>query len=213
MSSDGGINPAESTELYRRSSTGDEAALHALLIRESEWLRKQVKVRIPDLVRREADTGDVVQEVAMRILRTATPIRFQSQQQFRSYLCTVVCNALNSIASRFLTEKRDAGRERRACGDDDIYGADRPVDSVTRPDDRAARDETVQLVETATDLMPGPMQDLVNLRVRDDLSFAEIGRMLDISDQGAKKRFNTALRTLRATMEALHADALHSLLD
>jgi RNA polymerase sigma factor (sigma-70 family) len=195
--------------LFARSGEGDPAAVRELLARHVDWVRGHVRGRLTPPMRRECDTNDVVQDVMVRVLKTRTPISFRGPEQFRAYVACVVGRTLASIAGRHLAHKREAARERElVTGILDGSLGERPAKDVTRPDDRASRAELVDLLLAAVDLLEGPEQDVLWLRLREGMEYRALGVRLGIAEDAVRMRFRRAVEHLFAKFTLLRANRI-----
>ncbi|MCB9871385.1 MAG: sigma-70 family RNA polymerase sigma factor [Planctomycetes bacterium] len=208
-----GIDPATAS-LLSRAREGDDDALHALIETHIDWLAERVHRRLGGLARRNADTGDIVHDVLVRILTSQTPLRFTGQEQFRTYLEQVIVNTLRSTAGRHKRACRDVARE-QAGWTESLFAAEDslPVASVTRPEERAARAEDSEWLLAALDLLEGHDQDLVWLRARDGLPFRDIANRLGLSEDAARMRFSRILRKLYRNLKQLRSGRLTAVLE
>ena len=104
--------PNSTLVLLGRLHEGDERALGELLARDLDWIRAFVHARLSGVVRDHADTGDVVSDVALRVLKHGPRFQLSDREQFRGLLARIVINCLRSHAGR-------AGRAPRALGGGD----------------------------------------------------------------------------------------------
>ena len=92
-------NKAESSfELVRRACAGDRDAEDAVCTRYLPRLHAWARGRLPRGARPAMDTGDVVQEVLIRAIRSFPSFEPQHQGSFPAYLRTILANRLNDLA-------------------------------------------------------------------------------------------------------------------
>lgn len=107
-------------------------------------------------------------------------------------------NWIYAIASRLMVDK---WRKEPARGDPDA--ADAVPDPAPDPARRArAADDLRRAVAALCDL-PCDTREVVALRVWDDLSFADIGRVLGIREDAAKMRFSRGISAVRGALLTL----------
>ncbi len=202
----------EERELLRRVAAGDRSALGELLTRCLPWIRDRLHARIPDVARRDGDTCDHVQEVALDVLEAGTTLSFESIAQFRTWLYTVIKNRLYSSVDYHLRQKRDAGREKPLLSGSHAFGTRHPIKDVTTPGERVARSERRAWIRAAMELLEGPEQDILLLRHEHDLSYPKIADRFEITEDAARMRFNRAATRLAAVMERLRRGGLNEIL-
>lgn len=199
----------DTAALFARAGGGDEQAIAALLVRHRQWIEERVHRGMSPVVRREADTEDVVQQVMIRVLRAGNPVRVATAAQFHAFMAVVVDNALRSVAGRYTTQRRDARRE-RALDTGVLLGrrGEKPVDEISEPVERAARRELEAVLHCAMDLLPPLDQDVLWLLYRDELPVVRVAQIVGLKESGVRMRRDRALRKLKRKVGLLLADRL-----
>ncbi len=85
--------------------------------------------------------------------------------------------------------------------DDRMLGMESVPDSQPTPEARVEEDELQAVLISAINALPEKFREVVRLRYTADLSFAEIGKILDIPEATAKTHFHRAKPLLRATLQ------------
>jgi len=129
-----------------------------------------------------ADAEDIVQEAFVRFWR-----RQHSIENRALLYATVRSTALDRLRS----DQRRARREAMAA-DDSAETFDPPF---------LAMDEGQQLLAAAVERLPNEQREVLVLKIWNDLTFAEIGNVLEISQNTAASRYRYALGTLRKTLQ------------
>ena len=129
-----------------------------------------------------ADAEDIVQEAFVRFWR-----RQHSIENRALLYATVRSTALDRLRS----DQRRARREAMAA-DDSEETFDPPF---------LAMDEGQQLLAAAVERLPNEQREVLVLKIWNDLTFAEIGNVLEISQNTAASRYRYALGTLRKTLQ------------
>lgn len=166
--------------LAEQAKSGEASAKDELARRHLVILRRVVRRYV-----REDDAEDVAQKAMMRALDKIDS--FRGESSFRSWLHRVAINvALNHV--------RDSKRDRAS----EIDEADLITNTLgtQRLVAREAKERLVRLVEE----LPEKQRATVKLRLFGELSFAEIGKELGISEDSAKVNFHHALKRLRAEL-------------
>jgi RNA polymerase sigma factor (sigma-70 family) len=121
------------------------------------------------------EAADVFQETFLAALRAYPSLR--SARNLKGWLFTIARN-----------KAFDAHRRRRR----------RPVPTVELPEDAdLASFEPAHPVWTAVAALPERQRDAVVLRYVADLSYAEVGEVLGVSEEAARQHASTAVRSLR----------------
>jgi RNA polymerase sigma-70 factor (ECF subfamily) len=173
--------------LIARARTGDREAQELLVAR---YVRDVygATVRIlgdPDLAQ------DAAQDAFVNALRGLA--RFRGESSFRTWLLRIAFNSARSVARR-----RGRRREVALTLVENAAGTepDAATGAVTR--DESAR--AARLLER----LPPKQRMAVTLRINQDLSYAEIGRILDCTEGAARVNYHLGIKRLR---ELLHDEA------
>jgi RNA polymerase sigma-70 factor, ECF subfamily len=130
--------------------------------------------------RSAADAEDVVQEAFVRFWRK------QHRLDNRPLLYATV----RSIALDFL--RRDRRREQREAAFGEGEESVRPAFQI--------EDESQRSLAAAVAILPNEQREVLVLKVWNDLTFAEIGSVLGISQNTAASRYRYALAALKKTL-------------
>lgn len=165
--------------LVSRIRAGDPAARAALVRRVEPLLLRFAHGRIPQLLRHEQDTADLVQMTWLRVLDKIEQLALDKPGDFFSYLRTVLMNALREAL-------RKHGRSRiDVHGDDLAVAHDLPAENVA-PDDWLA-------YEQALSALPADARVLVLMRFEFGMSFAEIAEEFGDTPDAMRMRVNRAI--------------------
>lgn len=189
--------------LLQRARGGDRAAIHALIERNLDWLRDQVRRRLRGGgLRRELDSADLVQDVVVSLLGAGSAMAVRDEEHFRALLVRVVDADVHDRLRWAGRERRDRGRETPLSVDG---GApeERPLDSITRPSQYADRSERVAWVRVAMLRLPPDDQLLLQRRIWQQQPFAQIAAECAITEDAARMRTNRALARLAQAVAAL----------
>ena len=129
-----------------------------------------------------ADAEDIVQEAFVRFWR-----RQHSIENRALLYATVRSTALDRLRS----DQRRARREAVAAHDS----------AETFEPPFFAMDEGQQLLAAAVERLPNEQREVLVLKIWNDLTFAEIGNVLEISQNTAASRYRYALGALRKTLQ------------
>lgn len=181
MQPGGGRLTDEDSVLVEKAKQGDRAARGELARRQLPLVARLVRRYVP-----EHDAEDVAQRAVMRALDKLDT--FRGESSFRSWVHRIAVNvALNHVRDR----RRDQGQ---------------PVDEadlITNTLGTArlvAREAKARLLEAVTELPP-KQRISVELRLFQELSFAEVADKMGISEDSAKANFHHAMKRLRAALE------------
>ena len=165
--------------LVGRCRAGDAAARAALIARIDPLLRRFARGRVPQLLRHEQDTADLVQSTSLRVLDRLGGISLQGPGDFFAYLRTVLINALREALRRQGASPIDFDADAESATS--ILAA-----SNVDPDDWLAYEQSLAA-------MPPDHRVVVLMRYEFGMSFAEIAAELGETPDAVRMRMNRAI--------------------
>ena len=160
----------------RRAARGDRDAFARLVTR---YQRPLVSFAYRYLGHRE-DAEDAAQEAFVRVYFSLA--RLRQPERFGTYLFATALNVC----------RRRAQSQPRATGPDDTV--------VATPDAAVERRAEHDRLLAAIGALPEEYRSVVSLRVEDELSFAEIGRIVGAEEGTCRVRFHRAKEMLRTAL-------------
>jgi RNA polymerase sigma-70 factor (ECF subfamily) len=189
------------------AKAGYSPALVRLLDRYRDPLAEQARGQIGRRLRVKVDVEDVLQEVSLEAYRDIGKFRGSTEAEFLRWLRRILDTILsNQVRRYFGTRRRNLRRERRLGGDvdDSMRGLERdPVAPDTSPTQRALKHERASRLEAAIETLPAPYREVIVLRHLEGLSFPEVARRLDRTEDSVKNMWVRALRRLRGLLGTL----------
>lgn len=184
-----------------------------LVEQEREFVQAQVRSRLGTLLRRSADTQDVVQETMLHALRNAPRFLVSDRSQFRALLLRMVENRLRSLAVRQQRHKRDVRRELTMPSGPELEVLDLDGNGeVTDPGDAAARDDVRSWVRLALEVLDTDDREVLVLRDYQQLSFEQIAAQTGEATDTVRMRYRRALPKLARALSQLKSGRLDDLL-
>lgn len=172
---------SDEAALIARARAGDREA-------RGELAKRQLPL-VVRLVRRyvsEADADDVAQRAVMRALEKLDT--FRGDSSFRSWVHRIAVNtALNHV--------RDHKREAPQAIDE----ADLITNTLGTA--RLVAREAKQRLLVAVEELPPKQKSAVEMRLFQELSFAEVAVEMGITEDSAKANYHHAMKRLRAVLE------------
>lgn len=188
-------------DLIARCRAGDAAARERLFARYAAYLGVLARGQVGARLRGKCDPSDVVQLTLLEAHRDFATFHGTAEPELLGWLRRILAHNLYNEARRFATMQRDAGREVpldqiRAGLDQSSVMLARQVagGGPTPPQDAARREEAVRVAEALARL-PDDYQQVLLLRVFDDLS----------ADEAAARMGRTAGAVRMLQMRALAA--------
>ena len=134
------MGSGDTLDLLRSWHGGDRRALDELIERNLPWVQEYVHRRLGDKLRRMGETLDFVQGAMIGVLEYGPQFEVSDEDQFRALVARIVENELRGQHRYMHRQKRHADRQRQLPSDT-VLGLDPPARSVTRPSQRAHRQE------------------------------------------------------------------------
>lgn len=181
------ISDAPSLELVLKARAGDRLAAEALLERSMPQLRRWAHGRLPGFARGLIDTGDLVQDAVLQVLRKLDAFEPEHVGSMQAYLRVTVLNRIRDEI------RRVTGRPVVGGLDEDVAGGGPSAL------EQAVAGQQYTRYRRALDQLEGRDRELVVARVEAEWSFAEIaGRFTLSSPDAARMAVNRAIERLVA---------------
>ena len=200
------ISPADAeidwTRLIEAARRGDELALAELYEQLSSYLWLTADRGLASDLRAKVAASDIVQQTLMEAHAKIETFEGSRRDQLQAWLRQILQNNLTDVARRYhATHCRDTSRERPLGDGSHQFPSTDPTASVY-----ARREETDQELWCAITELPERSQRVIELRHREELSYAEIGKQFDISEVAARKLWSRAVEQLRTILSPADAD-------
>jgi len=178
---------------------GDEDAANRLWERYYEKLIPAVRIRLGQKLRGKVETMDIVQNVFLEAVQSAENREFKSEGHFRAWINKLVENRIRKSARFFGQQKRDTNKERQLMDESGNIAA--PSKTVApRPVSIVEEFDQLERMDAALEHMPTDIREVITMRYFDELSYAEIGGLIDKSEEAARKTVNRAVALLAKEM-------------
>jgi RNA polymerase sigma-70 factor, ECF subfamily len=179
------ISDEPTIELVVRARAGDRRAVEALLQRSLPDLKRWAHGKLPAAARGSLDTGDLVQETVLHVLRRLHAFEPRHVGAMRAYLRL-------SVLNRIRDEVRRIGRHPAPCDLPDDMPSDLPS-----PHEEAVLAEAVQSYRRAVMTLLPRDRELVVARIEAQWSYDEIAAHLGVpSADAARMAVSRALKRL-----------------
>lgn len=188
------------------AKAGDSPALVRLLDRYRDPLLQQLQGQVGRRLRVKLDVDDLLQDVSLEVYRAIGRFRGSTEGEFLCWLRKILARILiNRIRYYCRTTRRNVSREQRlARVDDSTRGLVRdPAAPDTSPSQRAVKRERASRLAEAIETLPLRYREVIVLRHAKGLSFAEVARQMDRTEDSVKNMWFRALRQLRGMLENL----------
>jgi RNA polymerase sigma-70 factor (ECF subfamily) len=196
-------NTSETSQLLQQAAQGDRQVLGTLLTRHQDRLRRMIALRLDRRLQGRIDPSDVIQEAYLEAAaRLAEYVRDPSMPFFL-WLRFLTGQKLVTLHRHYLgVQMRNAGQEVA------LYQGSLPEASSatlaaqllgqdTHPSEAAIRAEMKFRVQEVLNNMDPLDREVLALRHFEQLSRAEIAKVMGISEAAAGKRYIRALERLK----------------
>jgi RNA polymerase sigma-70 factor (ECF subfamily) len=187
--------------LIRDARTGNDAALGSLLELYRNYLRLLARVEIGRRLQGKLDASDLVQETFAEAHRNFGLFRGADEPQLVSWLRQILAaRVANLVRHYFGTQGRDVRLEHDLVAALDNSSRALGVDlaaSLTSPSNAAARREQAVVLADALNRLPEDYREVIVLRNMEGLTFPEVARRMERTQDSVEKLWLRALARLR----------------
>jgi RNA polymerase sigma-70 factor (subfamily 1) len=193
----GGLDERRIEELIAEARAGSTLALGQLVTACRRFLLNAANRRVGNLLKAKIGASDLVQEISLEAHRDFAKFRGERFDELLAWLRAILLHNIANAARRFqVAEKRKLARELPLDVHVATHGEIRGI--APSPRSLLARVEQQERVERAIGLLPADQRQVILLRNRDQLSFAEIGQALGRSMAAAHKLWVRAVVRLQS---------------
>lgn len=185
--------------LVTRAKAGEDQALNLLLERYLNRILRIVRMKLGPKLRTKMESMDVVQEVMMRAIRGFENFEPKNEAAFLHWISKLVQNEIRDLADYHGAAKRDFKQEtdnQKNSSIDSSLLSNIPANSQWKPSFQIRLKEDILELEAAMDQLSENQRDIVIMRQYEGLSFKEIGKELDCSEDAARMQFARAMNKL-----------------
>jgi RNA polymerase sigma-70 factor (ECF subfamily) len=187
-----------SRKLLAAAEAGDAEAIGQLLELFRTYLTVIAGQEIPPQLQPKVNPSDVVQDTFLEATRVFSRFKGTEQQELRAWLRGILLNKLRDLHKHYF-EGRNREVEREQSLDDSTAGhalRRALAGSDPTPSGQAVRNEQMQELREALLRLPEEYRFVLTARNWEGLSFAEIGRRLQRSEDAARMLHLRALARL-----------------
>lgn len=190
--------------LLQRAKDGDREALGQVFERFSPFLLQIANEELDPRLRQKAGGSDIVQQTLLEAGQSLVAFEGSSPDAFVAWLRRILLNNIANHRRFFQTEKRNVHREIQFGGDG---SAARRLDEIVQVDmsksDDLRKQEELEIVGRAFAMLGEDYQRVIRYRNEERKSFAEIGLLMDRSEDAARKLWARAVEALKTTIDKL----------
>ncbi len=171
---------------------GDRDVLNHLLDRYYVRVCAVVHRCLPAAMRPRYDTGDVVQEAMVRVLKKVDTFEYRNEGSFFSWICTATERALIDLIRHATRQRRDPAQEVRL----DATNAPQPAAPDKGPGERAMEHDEYERVMAGLDRLSDEQRRLILYREYGRLSWKELGEAVGTPMATARRHYLEAVAAL-----------------
>jgi RNA polymerase sigma-70 factor, ECF subfamily len=180
--------------------------LGQLLAIYRNYLRLLARLEIGGRLQAKVDASDLVQETMLEAHKNYANFRGATEAEFTAWLRQIMAAVLCGLLRKYFgTQKRDIRLERSLRENFDnssILLGKGLIDLHSSPSQQASRREQAVLLADALENMPEDYRETLVLRHMEGLSFPEIARRMERTQDSVEKLWVRGLSRLRKEMEA-----------
>src|SRR5262245_3183055 len=177
---------------------GSREALGKALEATRQYLLSIARQELDPDLRAKNSPSDLVQETFVEAQRDFAHFRGDTEGEWLAWLRQLLLHRVGKLRRRYRdTQKRRLAREVPLGGDSSSDGpAGGLAANMLSPSSQAMEHEQDQALQAALGRLPDDYRRVIALRYQEDLSFEEIGRLLQRSPDAARKLWARAVERL-----------------
>lgn len=185
------------------AKTRGDTAVGSLLESYRNYLRLLARIEIGRRLQGKVDASDLVQETFLEAHRNFHRFQGTDEPQFACWLRQILsAKVANLVRHYFGTQGRDARLEEELAAD--VENSSRMghelAASITSPSQQAVRREQAVLLADALNALPADYREAIILRHLEGLTFPEVARRMERTQDSVEKLWLRALARLRQAM-------------
>ncbi|HEX4069871.1 MAG TPA: sigma-70 family RNA polymerase sigma factor [Planctomycetaceae bacterium] len=178
---------------------GSRAALGRILELCRQYLLLVANRELEPELWAKGGASDLVQETFLEAQKDFASFQGTTRAEVLAWLRRILLNNVSNFRRRYVgSEKRQILRElsldRPGMSSDGRFA---PALDTPSPSGRAAANEESRALDRALERLPADYREVILLRHEQALSFADVGRLMDRSEEAARKLWVRAVARLR----------------
>jgi RNA polymerase sigma-70 factor (ECF subfamily) len=196
-----GSDSAETKALLREIQSGNIQSFDRLFTRHRPALHRLIELRLDPKLRARVDPSDVVQETQLEAYNRLPDFLERRPMPFHLWLRKTAYERLLKVRRHHVDAARRAvEREVPLPDKSSLLLAQQLLAVGSSPSQQLAKHEMVRRVRLALGELNDIDREILLMRTFEDLSYQEVGYLLDIDPASARKRYGRALLRLRKVL-------------
>ena len=192
--------PSTFADLLLRARSGNSEAIGELIERHRKYLLLIANQGISGNLRTKIGASDAVQESMLLAAEKFGQFRGGLEQEFKTWLKTILANDIRKANRHFATDKRNANREIN-LQDQSAVGHEL-LDEELTPSSAAIEQEKARALTSVLAQLTPMQRQVIRLRNFEKLSFADIGQRIDKSEDAARKLWARTIETIKRRLDS-----------
>lgn len=192
--------PGDAARWLPQARTGSQEALGQALDACRDYLLRIAGDELHADLRAKGGASDIVQEALLEAQRDFGQFHGTSEDELLAWLRRLLLNNVADFTRRFRAGKRFAGREVALETDSQADPAGQFAIDTPSPSGHAMAQEELAELERALARLPEEYSQIIRWRYHEELSFEEIARRLERTENAARKLWFRAVERLRQEM-------------
>jgi len=190
---------SDPTQWLSAARAGSKDALGQILQACRGYLLLVAERKLDPHLHAKGGASDLVQETLLDAYRAFDQFRGNSQDDLRRWLRRLLLNNLVTFARRYRKAgKRAIGREvALEAGNSSLVPGEKLAAAVPTPSQQAIAREQVEAIQKALVRLPDDYRLVILLRYQEGRSFEEIGRLMELTPNAARKLWLRAIKRLQ----------------
>ncbi len=184
-------------ELLRQAKAGSPEAVNALYARYAGRLLAFIRLRLGRDLRARLESRDILQSALLKSLQHLDDLKANDTRSLMAWLARIAEHEIRDRADFHHRQRREAAREVALEDETPLAALSRSALS------RVILDEEAQRLEEAIESLSAEHREVIVLRKFEDLSFAEIGRRMDRSEDACRMLLARAMTALTLRMSSV----------
>lgn len=196
--------------LITAARRGDPQAIETLMSECRNYLLLIANEDIDPGIQAKFGASDFVQQTMLAACQNLGQFRGETPEEFRGWLRMILHRDLGRVRRQFFDAAgRDVARERRL--DDSQANVPLISDSANTPGTDVVLREQARYLAEAMDRLPENYRKVIHLRDWEELSFPDIGRQMNISEEAARKLWKRAIARLEEFLDPVLGNSMSSI--
>lgn len=195
----------EATQWLAAARAGSSEALGQVLEACRNYLLLIALRELDSGLQAKGGASDLVQETMVDALRDFRRFHGSSEAELQAWLRELLLHNLVDFTRQYRqAEKRQIEREVGLEGGDSSAGPGGTLPaSVPSPSKQAMAHEQAEAIQIALQRLPADYRRVLQLRFQEDRSFEDIGRIMNLTPNAARKLWARAVKRLQRESEGL----------